>query len=234
MVAVNDAYCKYSLRQPLRHRTVRVGRHQPDDEPGRRRQDRGRHRLRLVRQRRGDAGERDWARRWSSPRSMRSRRSRPIWTALPSCRWRRRRKSAISSSRSPGTGTLSVSEHYEVMKDGAILANAGHFDVESEQAGSGGDGGDPSGRCAKHRGISSWRTAGNCTCWRRAVSSTWRPGDGHPAEIMDMTFALQALCLKYVNDNHEKIGSRVIDVPYEPMNRSPVSSWNPWESKSMI
>ena len=40
-------------------------------------------------------------------------------------------------------------------------------------------------------------------------------GDGHPAEIMDMTFALQAMSLKYVNDNYKAIGSRVVNVPYE-------------------
>ena len=40
-------------------------------------------------------------------------------------------------------------------------------------------------------------------------------GDGHPAEIMDMTFALQALALKYVNERCESIGKRVVDVPRE-------------------
>jgi len=40
-------------------------------------------------------------------------------------------------------------------------------------------------------------------------------GDGHPAEIMDMTFALQALSLKYVNDRYKEIGKTVVNVPYE-------------------
>ena len=40
-------------------------------------------------------------------------------------------------------------------------------------------------------------------------------GDGHPAEIMDMTFALQAMSLKYVNDNYKAIGAKVVNVPYE-------------------
>jgi adenosylhomocysteinase len=39
--------------------------------------------------------------------------------------------------------------------------------------------------------------------------------DGHPAEIMDMTFSLQALGLKYVNDHYEKLGKQVVEVPYE-------------------
>jgi adenosylhomocysteinase len=40
-------------------------------------------------------------------------------------------------------------------------------------------------------------------------------GDGHPAEIMDMTFALQAVSLEYVNKNYESIGKHVLNVPYE-------------------
>jgi adenosylhomocysteinase len=39
-------------------------------------------------------------------------------------------------------------------------------------------------------------------------------GDGHPAEIMDMTFALQAMSLKYVNEHYKEIGARVVNVPY--------------------
>ena len=40
-------------------------------------------------------------------------------------------------------------------------------------------------------------------------------GDGHPAEIMDMSFAIQALSLKYILDNHENMKNEVINVPEE-------------------
>jgi adenosylhomocysteinase len=40
-------------------------------------------------------------------------------------------------------------------------------------------------------------------------------GDGHPAEIMDMTFALQAMSLQYVNERFQEIGKSVVNVPYE-------------------
>ena len=36
--------------------------------------------------------------------------------------------------------------------------------------------------------------------------------DGHPAEIMDMSFAVQALSALYIKDNHEKLENKVIDV----------------------
>ena len=39
--------------------------------------------------------------------------------------------------------------------------------------------------------------------------------DGHPAEIMDMTFALQALGLRYVSENYENLGKNVVNVPYD-------------------
>jgi adenosylhomocysteinase len=40
-------------------------------------------------------------------------------------------------------------------------------------------------------------------------------GDGHPAEIMDMSFALQALSAKYVNENASKLENKVYNVPDE-------------------
>lgn len=40
-------------------------------------------------------------------------------------------------------------------------------------------------------------------------------GNGHPVEIMDMTFALQALSLQYVNDEYESLSKKVIEVPYK-------------------
>ena len=38
-------------------------------------------------------------------------------------------------------------------------------------------------------------------------------GDGHPAEIMDMSFALQALCAKYLAENYKSLKNKVYDVP---------------------
>jgi adenosylhomocysteinase len=113
------------------------------------------------------------------------------------------------------TGNRSVinEQHFPLMKSGAILANAGHFDVEIDKV------------ALEELSVSKRMVRKHITeyemedgrklyllCDGRLVNLV--AGDGHPAEIMDMTFALQALCLLYVNDNHEKIGRRVIDVPY--------------------
>lgn len=104
--------------------------------------------------------------------------------------------------------------HYDVMKNGALLANAGHFDVEVNK---------PElealavSKRTVRRNIEEYRLAdGRCLyllAEGRLVNLA--AGDGHPAEIMDMTFALQAMSLKYVKDHAGGLTPRVIRVPYE-------------------
>jgi adenosylhomocysteinase len=105
-------------------------------------------------------------------------------------------------------------EHYKVMKDGAILSNAGHFDVEVNK---------PElealsvSKRTVRRNIEEYKLADGRKFYILAEGRlvNLAAGDGHPAEIMDMTFALQAMSLKYVNEQYEKIGKKVVDVPYE-------------------
>ncbi|TNJ66327.1 adenosylhomocysteinase [Paenibacillus hemerocallicola] len=105
-------------------------------------------------------------------------------------------------------------EHYEVMKDGAILSNAGHFDVEVNK---------PElealsvSKRTVRRNIEEYELKDGRKVYILAEGRlvNLAAGDGHPAEIMDMTFALQAMSLKYVNDLYKEIGSKVVNVPYE-------------------
>jgi len=105
-------------------------------------------------------------------------------------------------------------EHYEVMKDGAILSNAGHFDVEVNK---------PelealsASKRTVRRNIEEYSLKDGRKIYLLAEGRlvNLAAGDGHPAEIMDMTFALQALSLKYVNEQYEQIGRRVVDVPQQ-------------------
>lgn len=114
------------------------------------------------------------------------------------------------------TGTKGVvgGEHYPLMKNGAILANAGHFDVEIDKI------------ALASQAVSTHVVRENIEAYTmedgrqiyllaegRLVNLA--AGDGHPVEIMDMTFGLQTLCLLYVLENTQKIGSQVIDVPYQ-------------------
>ncbi len=105
-------------------------------------------------------------------------------------------------------------EHMQVMKDGAILSNAGHFDVEINK---------PElealsvSKRTVRKDIEEYQLKDGRKIYLLAEGRlvNLAAGDGHPAEIMDMTFALQAVSLAYVNENYEQLGKHVVNVPYE-------------------
>ncbi|MGF7046145.1 adenosylhomocysteinase [Paenibacillus sp. DS2015] len=113
-----------------------------------------------------------------------------------------------------GNRDVITGEHYDVMKDGAILANAGHFDVEVNKP-------ELLSRSQSvrtvRRNIEEYHFNDGRKMYLIAEGRLVNlgAGDGHPAEIMDMTFALQAMSLKYVNDHYRELGKHVINVPYE-------------------
>lgn len=105
-------------------------------------------------------------------------------------------------------------EHFRVMKDGAILCNAGHFDVEIwkpdllELAVS---------RRIVRKNVEEFTLADGRRIYLLAEGRLVNiaAADGHPAEIMDLSFAVQALALKYVLDNRGKLPRAVIPVGRE-------------------
>lgn len=109
-------------------------------------------------------------------------------------------------------------EHMERMKNGAILCNAGHFDVEVNKADL--EKLSVAKRTAR-KNIEEFQLKDGRKLYLLAEGRlvNLAAGDGHPAEIMDMTFALQALALKYVNEHYEEIGKRVVNIPYETDER---------------
>ena len=99
-----------------------------------------------------------------------------------------------------GCNNVITSEHFPLMKEGAILCNAGHFDVEVAVAE------------LKKVAVSSRIARNNIMAYTLENGRTiyviaegrlvnLAAGDGHPAEIMDMSFAIQALSAKYLLDN---------------------------------
>lgn len=113
-----------------------------------------------------------------------------------------------------GNRDVIFKEHFEVMKDGAILSNAGHFDVEInkvelEQL--------STSKRVVRKDIEEYVLADGRKVYLLAEGRlvNLAAGDGHPAEIMDMTFALQAASLEFVNKNYEAIGKKVLNVPLE-------------------
>lgn len=99
----------------------------------------------------------------------------------------------------------------EVMKDQAIMCNAGHFDVEINKVALEGLATDIK---PARNNIMAYTMADGRTLYLigegRLVNLA--AGDGHPAEIMDLTFGLQTLSLQYIDEN-PGLDAHVYDVP---------------------
>lgn len=113
---------------------------------------------------------------------------------------------------STGCRDILTKKHFDVMKDNALLANAGHFDVEINKD-------DLAQGCQKiytrRENIQGYVQADgrtlNLLAEGRLVNLA--SGNGHPAEIMDMSFAVQALSLEYLLKNHENMKPGLYSVP---------------------
>ena len=101
-------------------------------------------------------------------------------------------------------------EHFQNMKSGAILCNAGHFDLEiNKQALE-----ELAVKRLARRNVEAYEFDGKTVyliAEGRLVNLA--AADGHPAEIMDMTFALQVEALHYLNSNHGKLPNDVLTLP---------------------
>lgn len=115
------------------------------------------------------------------------------------------------------TGCCNVinKNHYAVMKDGAILSNAGHFDLEVNVV-------DLKAMSVKEpyearKNIMAYTMADgrklNLIGEGRLVNLA--AGDGHPTEIMDLSFAMQVLAMLYLLDNKGKLDNHVYTLPEE-------------------
>jgi len=103
-------------------------------------------------------------------------------------------------------------EHFKVIKDGAIIANSGHFNVEIDIP--------ALKKLAKsHRIVRNFVEEYRMKDGRRVhLLAEGRlinlsAAEGHPASVMDMSFANQALCSEYIVKNSDNLDCRVYDVP---------------------
>ncbi len=114
------------------------------------------------------------------------------------------------------TGNKNVIDkhHFEVMKDGAIVCNSGHFDVEINVS------------ALQQMSVETRQIRENVKEYRlrdgrriyllaegRLVNLA--AAEGHPAQVMDMSFANQALSAEYIRKNHERLEKKVYKVPDE-------------------
>lgn len=124
-----------------------------------------------------------------------------------------------------GCAGVITTEDMKVMKDGAILCNAGHFDVEIDMAG------------LRKMCIDSFEQRNNIMGYTVEEGRTiyvlgegrlvnLACGDGHPAEIMDMSFAIQALSARYLVQHAKDLTEKLIVVPKEVDNEVAVRKLN--------
>jgi len=114
------------------------------------------------------------------------------------------------------TGDTSIinKKHFKVMKDGAILANSGHFDVEIDKV------------ALKNMSKNVRRIRDNVDEYAlkdgrklyllgegRLINLA--AAEGHPSSVMDMSFANQALCVEYLAKQEKKLAPNVYTVPEE-------------------
>ena len=114
------------------------------------------------------------------------------------------------------TGNVAVigARHFRKLKEGAILSNAGHFNVEIDidwlQKNA--------GRVIQRDGIETFmlgKKAVHVLAEGRLVNLATPKGMGHPIEVMDLSFALQALCTLHIAKNGKKLKGGVYEVPNE-------------------
>lgn len=116
---------------------------------------------------------------------------------------------------------------FKNMKDGAICCNAGHFNVEINLP--------DLEKMAVEIKPQRNNIMGYVLPDGRTISIiaegrlvNLAAGDGHPAEIMDMSFSIQALCAEYIVKNHENLSAAVIDVPEEIDKKVALRKLNSW------
>lgn len=113
-----------------------------------------------------------------------------------------------------GCRDVITADHFKVMNDGVLLANSGHFDVEIDK------------EALRAAAVEVWERKPNICGYKmpdgriinllaegRLVNLA--AGNGHPAEIMDMSFALQALSIEYMAKNGAEMKPGVYQVPEE-------------------
>ncbi len=113
-----------------------------------------------------------------------------------------------------GNKNVIAREHFEKLKSGAILSNSGHFNVEIDL--------DTLGKMASSKREArafvdeySMKDGRKVYVLGEGRLINLAAAEGHPASVMDMSFANQAMSAEYMVKNHEKLEKKVYSVPEE-------------------
>ncbi|MGP8106533.1 MAG: adenosylhomocysteinase [Desulfobaccales bacterium] len=114
------------------------------------------------------------------------------------------------------TGDINVirEEHFLVMKDGAILSNSGHFNVEIDIAALARI---STGHRPIRESVEEYALKNGKLLYLLAEGRlvNLAAAEGHPSAVMDMSFANQALASEFISKNHQKFQKQVYPVPEE-------------------
>ena len=114
-----------------------------------------------------------------------------------------------------GCKDVITKEHIKVMKDGAVLANAGHFDVEINIPDLNELSAQPPFEVRKNIRTFTMSDGRKINLLGDGRLVNLACGDGHPIEIMDLSFAMQFLAMKYLLDNKGKLQNSLYTLPDE-------------------
>ena len=113
-----------------------------------------------------------------------------------------------------GCKDVITAEHFAKMKPGALLANAGHFDCEVDVAWLNAN---AVNKFQQREGVTGYELADgkilNVLAEGRLVNLAG--GNGHPAEIMDMSFSVQAMAAEWVAKHKDELERKLYDIPAE-------------------
>ncbi len=113
-----------------------------------------------------------------------------------------------------GNKDIIRAEHLKVLKDGCVIGNSGHFDNEVSKIALVKLAGKPQ-RVRESVDQYAFKDGRKAYLIAEGRLMNLAAGQGHPVEIMDMSFAIQALSLEHLVKNHKKMEPQVYNVPEE-------------------
>lgn len=114
-----------------------------------------------------------------------------------------------------GCKDVITKEHFQLMKDGAVLANAGHFDVEINVKDLEAMTVEPAYEVRKNITTYTMPDGKKINLLGEGRLVNLACGDGHPVEVMDLSFAMQFLAMKYLLEHKGELQNNLYVLPEE-------------------
>lgn len=114
-----------------------------------------------------------------------------------------------------GCKDVITKEHFPLMKDGAVLANAGHFDVEINIKDLEAMTVEPAYEVRKNITTYTMENGHKINLLGEGRLVNLACGDGHPVEVMDLSFAMQFLAMKYLLEHKGELQNNLYVLPEE-------------------